>query len=69
MEDFLMGQSLYEEILNKLAAKELNEYTVSKEDFLNFRSILVKREDFKYFRGIAQQGGTVKYQYMDEARS
>ncbi|WP_163103341.1 hypothetical protein [Peribacillus alkalitolerans] len=64
-----MSQSLYEEILNKLASKELNEYTVSKEEFLAFRSIIVQREDFKHFRGIAQQGGTVKYQYMDEARS
>ncbi|WP_108670164.1 hypothetical protein [Peribacillus acanthi] len=64
-----MSQTLYEEILDKLASKELNEYTVSKEDFLTFRFFLVKREDFKHFRGIAQQGGSVKYQYMDEARS
>jgi hypothetical protein len=29
----------------------------------------VKREDFRHFRGVAQRGGDVLYQYLEEARS
>jgi hypothetical protein len=64
-----MEKSLIQEILNKLASGELNEYTVNKEDFLEFRTELVKRQDFKHFRGIAQHGGKVTYQYMEKPRS
>ncbi|WP_078547877.1 hypothetical protein [Litchfieldia alkalitelluris] len=57
------------EIFNKLRDRELNEYRVTKEHFLSFRKVLVEREDFKQFRGIAQHGGEVIYQYLDEPRS
>lgn len=56
-------------MLESLKNREVEEIFVSKNDFLLFREVIVKREDFKYFRGIAQRGGDVIYQYMDEPRS
>jgi hypothetical protein len=64
-----VDENYISEILDKLQNKELTEYFVQKEDFLAFRKVIVKREDFKYFRGIAQRGGSVLYQYMDNPRS
>jgi hypothetical protein len=64
-----MNEEYITEIFNKLRDKELNEYRVSKGEFLSFRKILVEREDFKHFRGIALHGGEVIYTYLDEARS
>jgi hypothetical protein len=64
-----MNEQLAEEILNKLRDGELSEYRVSKEDFMIFRKVLVQRKDFKHFRGIAQRGGEVVYQYMQNPRS
>lgn len=57
------------EILDSLKNGEIKEYLVEKEDFLSFRQVLIKREDFKHFRGIAQRGGSVLYQYLQEPRS
>jgi hypothetical protein len=57
------------EILDKLMTGELSEYYVPKENFMDFRQVLVKREDFKHFRGIAQRDGNVLYQYLAEPRS
>ncbi|RFU63471.1 hypothetical protein [Peribacillus glennii] len=57
------------EILDKLANRELEEYRISKEEFLAFRQFLVRRADFKHYRGIAQHGGDVIYRYLDEPRS
>lgn len=56
-------------MLESLKNREVEEIFVYKNDFLLFREVIVKREDFKYFRGIAQRGGDVIYQYMDEPRS
>jgi hypothetical protein len=64
-----MNEQLAEEILNKLRDGELSEYRVSKNDFMIFRKVLVQRKDFKHFRGIAQRGGEVVYQYMQNPRS
>jgi hypothetical protein len=64
-----MNEQLAEEILNKLRDGELSEYRVSKNDFMIFRKVLVQRNDFKHFRGIAQRGGEVVYQYMQNPRS
>lgn len=64
-----MDNEFVNDILNKLADGQLNEYRVSNEQFLTFRTILVKRQDFKHFRGIAQHGGDVIYRYIKEARS
>ena len=57
------------DILDKLAKGELNEYRITKNEFLDFREELVKREDFKHFRGNAQHNGEVIYTYLEKARS
>ncbi|MEC2077332.1 hypothetical protein [Metabacillus fastidiosus] len=64
-----MDEQTITEILDQLRDSELRTYEVSKEDFLEFRKVLIKRDDFKHFRGIAQQGGSVIYEYLQEARS
>ncbi|MFY4776764.1 hypothetical protein [Metabacillus sp. RGM 3146] len=64
-----MDKEVVHNILNQLKEKEINNYYVSKEEFLNFREVLVKRDDFKHFRGIGQRGGAVVYQYLDIPRS
>lgn len=64
-----MDAQFVNEILNKLRDGELNEFHVTKEQFLAFRNVLVKREDFKHFRGIALHGGEVIYKYLQEPRS
>jgi hypothetical protein len=56
-------------IFDQLKNGEIQEYYVNKEDFLDFRRILVKREDFKHYQGIARRGGDVLYRYLDQARS
>lgn len=64
-----MNQNHVNEILDKLMTGELSEYYVTKEEFMEFRQVLVKRNDFKHFRGIAQRDGNVLYQYLAEPRS
>jgi hypothetical protein len=64
-----MEEEFVNDILDKLKSGEIREHFVTKEDFLDFRTVLVKREDFKHFQGIAQRGGAVLYQYLAEARS
>jgi len=58
-----------EQILDQLANKEISEYKVSKEQFMDFRKLLIKRPDFKHFRGIAEHNADIIYQYTDTARS
>ena len=57
------------QVLDQLKNGEIREHYVNKDDFLDFRRILVKREDFKYYQGIARRGGDVLYRYLDQARS
>jgi len=64
-----MKEELINDILNRLQSGELSEYYVTKDEFMEFRKVLVKRDDFKYFRGIGQRGGDVLYQYLEEPRS
>jgi hypothetical protein len=56
-------------MLESLRNREVEEIFVAKQDFMAFREVLVKREDFKQFRGIAQRGGDVIYQYLNDPRS
>lgn len=65
----MLNVDLINERLDQLKNGVLNEYYVSKEEFLDFRKILVLREDFKHFRGIAQRGGAVIYHYLEAPRS
>lgn len=64
-----MDENFINEQLDNLKNGILSDYFVSKEDFLNFRKVLVKRPDFKHFRGIAQRAGAVVYQYKEVPRS
>ncbi|MED4647077.1 hypothetical protein P9293_06535 [Bacillus inaquosorum] len=57
------------EQIEQLRTGEIKELRVQKEDFLDFRAVLSKQDDFKYFRGIAQQGGDVVFQYLEQPRS
>lgn len=56
----------YNELLDQLKAGEISSITVKKEDFLDFRTILIGREDFKHFRGEAFHHGTTVYSYTEE---
>ncbi len=64
-----MDKEQAERMLESLQNREVEEIFVAKQDFMIFREVIVKRKDFKQFRGIAQRGGDVVYQYMDEPRS
>lgn len=65
----MMNADEANEVLSKLANREIDEFRISKEDFLGFREVLVNREDFKHFRGNAQHDGVIIYTYLEEARS
>ena len=53
----------YENLLEELKDGSLPFLTITKEEFLAFREILIAREDFKQFKGVAKQGGSVVYTY------
>lgn len=57
------------EQIGLLRTGEIKELRVQKEHFLDFRAVLSKQDDFKHFRGIAQQGGDVVFQYLEQPRS
>jgi len=65
----LMTSEEVNEVLDQLKSGEQSEYHVTKDEFISFRQVLVNRDDFKHFRGIAQRGGEVVYQYIENARS
>ena len=58
-------QSLFDQLKNG----EIDKLDVSKENFMDFRFVLVQRQDFKHFHGIAHIGGGVTYHYLKEPRS
>ena len=55
-------------VLEQLKDGTRSELTVSKEDFLTFRQVLVARDDFKHFKGTARRGGDIVYQYLQDPR-
>ena len=57
------------EMIEQLRTGAINELRVQKEHFLDFRAVLSKQDDFKHFRGLAQQGGDVIFQYLEQPRS
>ena len=59
----------YKQQLEDLKEGNITSITIQKENFLEFREVLIVREDFKHFRGIAKQGGIVIYTYEKSARS
>ncbi|GKW45045.1 hypothetical protein [Planococcus sp. NCCP-2050] len=56
----------YEEMLEQLKNGELESIKIEKEDFLEFRKVLIERPDFKHFRGGAYHHGITIYTYTEE---
>lgn len=54
------------QILEELRTGNREEYLVTKEQFMFFRSILMKQKDRTHFVGHAQKGGHVIYKYRAE---
>jgi hypothetical protein len=59
----------FDQAIQDLRVGTIHSLNISKEEFLEFREILIKQEDFKHFKGIAKQGGIVVYSYEKVARS
>lgn len=59
----------YKKMLDQLRNKEVASFEITKEEYLQFREILVKDEQFKHFRGEAKQGGNIVYTYLDVPRT
>ena len=59
----------YEEMLQQLADGEIEKIEIEKEQFYEFREILIRHPLFKHFRGDAKQNGQVIYTYMEVPRS
>ncbi|WP_106534619.1 hypothetical protein [Planomicrobium soli] len=57
----------YNSMLDQLKAGELSSSTIQKEEFLDFRAVLIARPDFKHFKGAAFHHGTTIYTYQEEA--
>lgn len=57
----------YNELLERLKAGDLESITIEKDQFLQFREVLIAREDFKHFRGEAFHHGKTIYRYTEEA--
>ncbi len=56
----------YNQQLEELKNGTIESLTIEKEDFLEFRTVLITREDFKHFRGAAYHHGTTIYMYTVE---
>lgn len=56
----------YNELLDQLKSGKIQSITIKKEDFLDFRSVLIVREDFKHFRGEAFHHGKTIYKFTQE---
>ncbi|TWT04806.1 hypothetical protein [Planomicrobium sp. CPCC 101079] len=56
----------YNRMLDQLKAGEISSATIQKEEFLDFRAVLITRPDFKHFRGTAFHHGTTVYTYTED---
>ena len=65
----IMNKEEIQSLFDQLKNGEIDKLDVSKENFMDFRFVLVQRQDFKHFRGTAHIGGSVTYQYLKEPRS
>ncbi len=59
----------YKNMIEQLKNGEIESIEVTKDEFLQFRAILVKHELFKHFRGEGKQGGNIVYTFMESPRS
>ncbi|RUL51849.1 MULTISPECIES: hypothetical protein [Lysinibacillus] len=60
---------IYKNMIEQLKKREVKSIEIKKEEFLQFREVLVKDELFKHFRGEAKQGGNVVFTFLDQPRS
>ncbi|MGI2327381.1 hypothetical protein [Planococcus sp. YIM B11945] len=56
----------YEKMLDQLRHGEIAFIRIEKEDFLEFRKVLISQSDFKHFRGAAFHHGLTIYTYTEE---
>lgn len=59
----------YEEMLQQLVDGKMEKIEIEKEQFYEFREVLIRHPLFKHFRGDAKQNGRVIYTYMEVPRS
>lgn len=59
----------YETMLKQLQNGEIQSIEIHKEQFYDFREVLVKHPSFKHFRGEAKQNGIIIYTYLEIPRS
>ncbi|GEC81569.1 hypothetical protein LSP03_13120 [Lysinibacillus sphaericus] len=59
----------YETMLEQLQNGEIQSIEIHKEQFYDFREVLVKHPLFKHFRGEAKQNGIIIYTYLEIPRS
>ncbi|WP_336636748.1 hypothetical protein [Lysinibacillus fusiformis] len=59
----------YENMLKQLQNGEIGSIEIQKEDFYEFREILVAHPLFKHFRGEAKQNGRIIYTFNEIPRS
>jgi len=59
----------YKMMIEKLKTGEIESIEITKEEFWEFREVLVNDEKFKHFRGEAKQGGRVIYTYSEKPRA
>lgn len=59
----------YENMIKQLQNGEINSIEIEKEQFYEFREVLVKHPLFKHFRGEAKQNGRIIYTYQEIPRS
>ncbi|MDN4492330.1 hypothetical protein [Ureibacillus aquaedulcis] len=59
----------YQKLIDQLKTGDIESITIPKEEFLQFRRLLVQDEMFKHFRGEAQQGGDVTFTFLKVPRS
>lgn len=56
----------YNKMLDQLRVGEISSITIQKEDFLEFREVLILQTDFKHFKGTAFHHGTTIYTFTEE---
>ena len=59
----------YKAMLDQLRSGEVKSILIKKDEFLQFRELLVKDAKFKQFRGDAKQGGDVVFTFLPTPRS
>lgn len=59
----------YKKMIEMLKNGELESIEITKDEFWEFREVLVSDEKFKHFRGEAKQGGRVIYTYSKVPRA